>query len=246
MSNTDFFDEDLIQHRDAAKSIKMGPGGETPPPGAGDGSMDGFVGQPVSDLNLSRMARHKEEVEGQVVKAAEELERLRQRQETLEQEKVILEDLRQKQEGYERGKREMLEHLNESLMTLEREEIRTGQTCDLLSTTRHRFKEMLEEIESVNEETWPDTQVRDELTKALAVIEDARIEFNKMRAKVQAAVGADRGIIDNKPVVFEDVRPQEKSFGYWVGVGFAVSLPLILTLFLLLGVYLYLRTQALI
>ena len=64
MASTDFFDEDLVQHRDSTRSI-MGQGaGEQP--GATDETGDAVPGRPVSDFNLTRMARHKEEVEGQV------------------------------------------------------------------------------------------------------------------------------------------------------------------------------------
>jgi len=244
MSTTDFFDDDLIQHRDSARSIKMGPGGESPPPSATDGPYDGIPGRPVSDFNLTRMAKHKEEVEDQVAHASEELERLRQRQESLEREKQTLEELRRKQADYERGKQDLLEQLNQSLLTLERDEVRAGQTCEMLAGTRVRFKEMLGEIEALSEESWSEETFRDELNKALAMIEDARIEFGKGRAKVQAVLGVEKKSSD-PAVVFEEAAPAaEKSFLYWLKAGFAATLPLIITI-ILLGVFFYLRTEGL-
>ena len=100
MANTDFFDDDLIKQRDAAKRIRLGPGDEpvgTLPPAA---PSDEVPVRAVSDFNLTRMAKHKQEVEGQMAHAAQELERLRARQEGLEREKRDLEDVRRKQEEY--------------------------------------------------------------------------------------------------------------------------------------------------
>ena len=61
---TDFFDDDLVKKRDAeigVKNIKFGPGGA--PAKAEPGASSDLPARPVSDINLTRMARHKEQVE---------------------------------------------------------------------------------------------------------------------------------------------------------------------------------------
>lgn len=245
MGATDFFDDDLVKPARPAGSISMGPGaGSTKPVEPGAPSTT-FPTRPVSDFNLTRMAKHREEVETQVARAAEELERLRQRQEDLEREKHDLEDLRRMQDDYQKGKREMVEQLSQSLLTLEKDELRAEQTRDLLAATRRNFKAMLENIKGLNDESWADDQFREELGKARVMIEDARVEFNKARAKIDALVSIEEKAERGRPLMFETpVGEKEFSFGHWFKVGMAVTMPItivIIVLGMVFGVLKYLR-----
>lgn len=230
MADRDFFDEDLVKPRDGVKRIKMGPA-DQPARTADPDNTPGDV-LPVSDFNLTRMVRQKEEISEEVALKARELERLRQRQTDLEVQKKGLEELRSKQSDYESGKRELKERMTQSLIGLEKREIQTSQLADLLGETRRRFREMLNELGEINEENWPDEAFREELNKALAQIDDMRMEFNRSMSRVEMAVGSDDSSPgDHKPVIFEETRPameMERNFGYWMKVGLAVSLPLII------------------
>jgi hypothetical protein len=250
MANTDFFDDDLVKQRDAGKRIKLGPGDE-PMGTVGDAqSSDEVPVRPVSDFNLTRMAKHKQDVDEQVVTAMQELERLRTRQENLEKEKRDLEEIRRKQEEYERGRREMVERLNQSLLTLEKDELQASRLAELLGATRKRFKALLTDIQGLNDEAWPEEQFRDELNKALTVIEDARMEYNKSMTRIDTVSGPGKpGVGEHQPVIFEESRfggsEPEKSFGHWLKVGFAVSLPLIVVIIAVTAFILVLRSSGL-
>lgn len=250
MASTDFFDDDLIKQRDAARRIKLGPGdepigtiGEIP-------SSDEVPVRPVSDFNLTRMAKHKQDLDDQVAQAMQELELLRTRQESLEQEKRGLEELRRKQGEYERGKREMVERFSQSLVSLEKDQTHAERVAELLGATRKRFRTMLEELQRINEEAWPEDQIRDELGKALAVLEDARMEYNKAVSKIDAVSGVGKkGAAEHQPAIFEEGRPareEDRTFGYWLKVGLAVSLPLVVVLVVLTGLVLLLHSYGLI
>lgn len=239
MSRTDFFDEDLVKQREAAKRIKMGPGDK--PAAASDSSLasSDLPNRPVSDLNLTRMAKHKDEINAQVAQAMEELELLRTRQEDLEREKQSLEELRRKQHEYESGRREMLGHLNQSLVRLEKDELKAEQLSELISTTRQRFNVLLAEIQDLNEEAWPEESVREELNKALARIDQVRVEYNKALARIEGAMSDQAPtVISSQPVIFEEHggvhHDDHLGFGHWFKVGLAASLPIILTLVLIL------------
>lgn len=249
MANTDFFDEDLVKQRDAAKRVKLGPGDE-PMGTLGDmQASDEVPVRPVSDFNLTRMAKHKQDVDEQVVTAMQELERLRTRQENLEKEKRDLEEIRRKQEEYEHGKREMVERLNQSVLTLEKDELQASRLSELLGATRKRFKVLLADIQNLNDEAWPEEQFRDELNKALTVIEDARMEYNKSMSRIDTLGGPGKpGGAEHQPVIFEESRfssEPEKSFGHWLKVGFAVSLPLIVVIIAVTAFILALRSSGL-
>lgn len=238
MSSTDFYDDDLVKHRSAASRKTRGEPDsqeqDAPESGAASSSP-----RPVSDLNISRMARQKEQVEDHMAHAAQELERLRQRQENLEKERSALEELRRRQAEYERGKREILEHLNHSIISLEKEELHAENLLQLVAETRNRCRGWLVDIDTINEEDWPEDQFREELAKGLSRIDDIRLEYNKALSKIEALHSEEKKAALHAPAYFEE-RPgevTEKSFGDWLKVGFAVSLPLIFTLIVLWLLY---------
>ncbi len=235
MSGTDFFDDDLVRQRDSAKRIRMGPGDEPSEPMAGDLAEAG--GRGVGELNLTRMARHRKEVDNQASVATQELDRLRKRQEQLEMEKRELEELRRKHEDYGRGKREMMDHLKRSLVGLERREMENQRLLEMLGSTRGRFRQLLEDIESIKDESWPEDRVRDELGKSLVIIEEARAEYNKAMAKIEANKGESTSPTSTQPAVLFEERfgghEEEKPFSYWVRIGLAVSLPLAVVMLLI-------------
>jgi DNA repair exonuclease SbcCD ATPase subunit len=249
MANTDFIDDDLVKQRDAAKRIKLGPADE-PLGTVGDiQSADEVPIRPVSDFNLTRMAKHKQDVDEQVVTAMQELERLRTRQANLEKEKRDLEEIRRKQEEYERGKREMVERFNQSLLTMEKDELQASRLSELLSATRKRFKALLADVQGLNEEVWPEEKFRDELNKAISVIEDARMEYNKAMTRIETLGGAGKtGGAEHQPLIFDEGRlgsEKEKTFGQWLKVGFAVSLPLIVAIIAVTAMILILHSSGL-
>lgn len=246
MSGTDFFDDDLVRQRDSAKRIKMGPGDEPVEPLAG-GSGD-LGGRGVGELNLTRIARHRKEVDNQASVATQELDRLRKRQEQLEAEKRELEDLRRKHEEYGRGKREMLDHLKRSLVGLERREVETQRLGELLGSTRGHFRQLLQDIESIQDEAWPEDKVREELNKSLVIIEEARAEYNKAMAKIDATTSESPAAASNQSALLFEERDhshdEEKPFWHWVKIGCAVTLPLGVLLLLIAIIFIIMRSLA--
>lgn len=227
MANTDFFDDDLVKHRSATARKTRG---EADSP---DSSAPESGTRNVSELNLSRMARHKEQVEDHMATAAKELERLRQKQENLEKEKNQLEDLRRRQSDYERSKSEMIQHLNQSMITLEKQELHTEQLLQLVQEARQRCRGWKGDIDAIDEEQWPEEQFREELGNAIARIDDIRLEFNKILGKISSAQTEEQKQAAKQPVIYDDTAQPiatEKSFADWLKVGFAVSLPIIITL----------------
>lgn len=238
----DFYDDDLIRQRDRATRIKMGPGDEDIPREPPDA--EEVLSRGASDLNLTRMARHKQDVDTQATRAMQELEVLRKRQEQLELEKRELEEFKRKSEEFERGKRDMIANIKRSLTSIEREEMESQRLLEMLETYRARFKALLGNLDEINEQTWSDENIRVELARALGVIEDARLEYNKAMAKIDATKsersGARGGDAVAGPVLFDDdssLLTSEKPFAYWFKAGLAFSLPLIGTMVLIAFVF---------
>ncbi|MFT5495417.1 MAG: chromosome segregation ATPase [Kiritimatiellia bacterium] len=224
MSTTDFFDDDLVKPRTngyaapevASVRVEEAPSGSRQPA--------------QSDNNLTRMARHRDQLEGQVATAMTEIERLRMRQDDLEIEKRQLEELRKKQDGYVRAKREMIQRLHQSLIALEKEEIKASQLTELYSNTRRSFRSMVEEIETVDEATWSEDDVQDELHKAQDLIDNIRVECSKALVKLDTFSNAGQARFGEGHTNTDAEQVATNGFAYWLKVGLAISLPFALVL----------------
>ena len=214
--STDFFDNDL--------SRTTAPGDEA-----------------LTESSVTRMTRQKEQLTNQVADTAEEIERLRMRQDELEHEKTSLEELNRKQDEYERSKKNIIENLSRNLVLMEKDEILANRMVELLSASRARFKEILAEIRDIREELWGDSGFEEELDKALALIESARMEYSKAIAKVDAE-SWQKGDGQAQLATLDEAGRHtlvNKGFFFWLKVGVAVSLPLIAVLLLLIVGYLW-------
>ncbi len=232
MTATDFVDDDLIQTRkmeeDANKSI-------------GAQSV-----QSSPSIAPASFMQKKDEINGQVATKLNELERLRSKLENLEREKNALEQMRTNQEKYLAGKREMLDHLEQSLVELEREQLQLNQKLEVLAETEKRFRSMLAELRSFNEEQWPSDSegLRDQLNKALVVIENIRKEYNKAIARIEAFKEAQPSEKASPNFLTEQAisglpQMQQKSFMELLQIGIAVTLPLLIMLGILIGVLIF-------
>jgi chromosome segregation ATPase len=177
------------------------------------------------------MARHREEVNTQVASAKLEIERMRRRQGEIEREKQTLEETLEKQEQYERGKQEMIDRLSESIVTLHKMEEHASRQVEIYSSTRQRFGEFIEELQRINDAEWADEVLRDELNKAVVLIDAIRKEFVKGQAGVEAVGGPvklfDESRAQHVPLTDESAP---RGFGAWLKIGVAVSLPLVLAI----------------
>lgn len=227
MGGTDFFDEDLVNRRGAVKSTTLG-GTE----GVGTLKSDEMPTRPISDLNLTRMARHREEVNMQVAVAKLEMERMRRKQSEMEREKQTLEEMLEKQDQYERGKQELIDHLTESVVSLQKIEEHAARQVEICSGTRQRFGEFLDELQRINDTEWTDEALRDELNKAVVLIDAIRKEFVKGQATVEAVGGPAKLFTEThvRTVQGDDETATQRGFGAWLKIGLAFSLPLILAI----------------
>ncbi|HUI07074.1 MAG TPA: hypothetical protein VL486_08710 [Verrucomicrobiae bacterium] len=185
---------------------------------------------PESDgpaLSVVELPPHREEVDSRLEQARERLLTLRRQQEELERQKSELEELRRRQEEYSRGRTEMIDHLTRSLVTLERQEIESQRLAELCGKTIAAFRDYLEQIQQINDEDWDSGTVREELSKALGVIENARLEYNRARTKLDClnpAAGAPAPLVPEaaakKPLGWDEAAR-------YAVIGAAASAPLI-------------------
>lgn len=233
---TDFFDDDLVREREAALKIKLD--GES-----GGAKRDGHIpssrdlpSRAVSDLTLTHLARHKQEVTEQMVDKAQELDRLRARQEELEKERRALEEMRKKQEAFDAGRRELKERLDESLARMEKDQLQAERFAQTLDELRRALRARLDEVVALNDAEWTDDHLLEELNQSLATLEDVRSDYNKAMAKLEAVrpQGTAGAPAAARPLTFAagpgSAPENAPGFGYWLRAGWAFTLPLMVLL----------------
>jgi chromosome segregation ATPase len=179
-------------------------------------------------LELSEEVVSPEHLDSQVQRAQEQLLQLKRQQEQIEKQKRELEELSRRQEELERGRAEMSDKLTRSLVILEREGYDTQKKLEQIRATRESFGQHLELLEAIDPKSWNPADLHKELSRALSAVDDARAEFSQQRSRLQAADenSPDVGLPEVAPDA-DHLLPGGRSFGQWVQIGLALSLPLI-------------------
>jgi cell division protein FtsB len=179
-----------------------------------------------------------EHLDSQVQKAQEQLLQLKRQQEQIEKQKRELEELSRRQQELERGRAEMTDQFTRSLVVLEREAYDAQKKVDQLRATRESFAQHLELLETIDPKTWNPADLNKELSRALSAVDDARTEFSQQRSRLQAASATDVGEIP-LPETSSGMSglSGSNSFVYWMKIGLAFTLPLIIFGFIALSIF---------
>jgi hypothetical protein len=131
----------------------------------------------------------REEVDRKVVEAQQKLAELKRAQEELERERASLEELRRRQTEFQAGRQEMIHHLTRGLGLLEEAEFNARRDGEQMVKTIADFREMFAKVQGIHDETWTKENFNVELTRALTIIENARMEWNAARLKFPVLSG---------------------------------------------------------
>jgi len=188
----------------------------------------------VDDLNLK------------VQQAEEVLLDLERRREQIERQKRQLEEIRRKQYEFEEGQRQTLEKIKRGLVLLDQQEFELKREYEEVGLIRDSFANHLRLLEAIRPQVWDPMNLEDELTKALAVIDQAKGAYHQAQVRLEAVhrQGLHGGVSEAAQAAAEGLGESEEGqgapFGFWtkVGTGFAYSLPLLIGLFILLIIWL--------
>ena len=198
----------------------------------------------VDDLNLK------------VQQAEEVLLDLERRREQIERQKKQLEDIRRKQYEFEGGQRESVEQLRRGIVLLDQHEFDLKRECEEVALIRDSFAAHLRQLESILPQNWNPADLEDELTRALATVDQARIAYNQSQVRLEAlrrlSTSGGKTARDEEAAASAAISEGEEAYalnvgvgsgegiGFWgkVGSGFAYSLPLLIGLFVLLLIWL--------
>ena len=143
-------------------------------------SLTGAAGRPPT----------REELDARVTETQQRLVDLKRAQEELERERATLEEARRRRSEFQTGREEMLQHLTRGLGLMEESEFSSRRDAEQMGKTLADLRQALIKVQSVRDETWTQENYNIELTRALTVIDNARMEWNAARLKWPALDGA--------------------------------------------------------
>ncbi|HZT23327.1 MAG TPA: hypothetical protein VFB55_10500 [Verrucomicrobiae bacterium] len=178
----------------------------------------------------------REEVDRKVVEAQQKLAELKRAQEELERERAALEELRRRQLEFQNGRAEMTDHLTRGLGLLEEAEFNARREAEQMSKTMAEFRTALQKIQGIRDETWTKENFQQELTRALTIIENARMEWNSARLKLPVLNGPSAAPEAPAPVAPAAAPPlADLSFGKLCKIGLGLTWPLLVVALAALG-----------
>jgi hypothetical protein len=186
----------------------------------------------------SLRAPTREEVDTRVSETQKKLAELKRAQEELERERAGLEETRRRQMEFQTGRQEMLQQLTHGAGLLEQAEFKARRDAEQMARTLAEFREALGKIQAIREEAWSKDTFQVELTRALTTLDNARMEWNTARLKLdilnearpEAGTGA-------QPGGQEKLAPLgARNLGELCKIGLALTWPLAGVALLALGV----------
>lgn len=143
----------------------------------------------VEGFGTASRAPTREEVDTRVLEAQQKLAQLKRAQEELERERSALEETRRRQMELHTGREEMVQHLTRGVGLLEENEFNARRDAEQMAKVLADFREALKKLESIHEEGWTQENFTAELTRALTIVENARMEWNAARLKLPVLSG---------------------------------------------------------
>jgi hypothetical protein len=170
----------------------------------------------------------REEVDSRVAEAQQKLAKLKREQEELERERSGLEETRRRQAEFHKGRQEMLEHLARGVGLLEEAEFASRHQAEQMAKSLVELRAALSKVEAIREEGWTKDNFGVELTRALTVLENARMEWNGARLKFPLLAGSQAATPAPAPAQESQPRSlfETYTFGELCRLGFALTWPL--------------------
>jgi hypothetical protein len=188
---------------------------------------DDVLPAPVSRLSESVADDEEEDFDARLRQTQEELLQLKHQARLVERRKEELEERNRKERDFAKGRTEMHEKLTRVLVTLEREAADTQHRLDVFLHARQLLARHYRAVSELRAEGWERTERSEHLDHALAIITDARLDFEKTMTQVEALfpLNSARSAAESSRAAAVTLLPRD--FRYWLRAGFAFTLPLI-------------------
>jgi hypothetical protein len=209
---TEFIDGDFEAHKSPASAL-------------------GAAGSPAL------RAPTRDEVDAQMAEKQRRLVELKRAQEELERERAVLEETRRRQTEFQTGRQEMLQHLTRGLGLLQEAEFSARRDAEQMAKAITDLRDAAAKVEGLHEEGWTQENLTVELTRALTVLENARMEWNAARLKFPLLAGPAAAAVAT-PAAETPAPPllATHRFGELCRLGFALTWPVAVAVILGLAV----------
>ncbi len=125
----------------------------------------------------------REELDSQLTATQQQLAKLHEAHEQLERAKSELEEMRRRRAEFQTGRGEMRDELTRGIALLEKAEFDARRDAEQMSRSLEGLRTALEDIGVIRDEEWTEGNWNQEIGKALAVVENGRMEWNSARLK---------------------------------------------------------------
>ena len=189
------------------------------------------AGTTSASSNVNR-APSREEVDSKVGETQQKLAELKRVQEELERERAGLEETRRRQMEFQTGRQETIQNLTRGVGLLEEAEFAARRDAEQMAKSLADMRTALAKVETTNEAAWTKENFPVELTRALTIIENARMEWNSARLKFPVLSGALRTETAEPAEHRDSARPPlaDQSFSQLCKLGLAFTWPLLIAL----------------
>ena len=138
---------------------------------------------PALRAGQPQRAPTREELGSKAAETQQKLAAILREKEELERERATLEETRRRQAEFQTGRQEMIHNLTRGLGLLEEAEFNARHDAEQMGKAITDLRDALNKIETIHEESWVAPSFDVELTRALTVLENARMEWNTARLK---------------------------------------------------------------
>jgi DNA repair exonuclease SbcCD ATPase subunit len=132
-----------------------------------------------------------EDIGQELEQRQQQLLALQRQQADLEARKRQLEELNTRRTELLHGQRDIRERLLRAIVILERAESQGRKEVEQMHETRQNFSEQLAEINAIDPSEWSPSSIEEELSRALAKVDQASAVYTQSRAKLDALRGRD-------------------------------------------------------
>src|SRR5688572_29810913 len=189
------------------------------------------IGHVAAAVPADHRAPTREEVDSKVGEMQNKLADLKRAQQELERERASLEEIRRRQTEFTTGRQEMLEYLTRGIGLLEEAEFAARRDAEQMAKTLLEFRDALDKVQAINEETWARDNLTVELSRANTLIENARMEWNSARLKFPVLDGAMQPQPETAAPMAPEAAPpfmQPRTYAEMCKMGLALTWPIVL------------------
>jgi len=137
-----------------------------------------------------------EDFEGKLMAAQQQLEQLHQQQESIERQKIELQELNERKEDFLSGQNDISDRLTTSLTSIDRELFDMRQEMEDLEQTRTCFADHQKKIDELDPISWSRDELKTQLDRAISLVDHAEDEYEE--AMQHFAEGRRSGIFSAK------------------------------------------------